>query len=133
MHPIIPQLAVLLQADASSVVSVVHALTAACQNDYNCKWLAKHGTAEAAVKLLFSTHSDTVFEVLCLLYTMTTEEEARLAVGQACSRSQTSGSASAVEQLFAILSAEDAGGLTWLKSHNIILCCSPGSEAEEWF
>lgn len=94
---------------------MLHTLTAACQNDYNCKWLAKHGTVEAAAKLLFSKHSETVFEVLCLLYTMTTEEEARLAMGHACSKSQTPNSASAVEQLFTILSTGNAGGVAFLK------------------
>ena len=103
-------LCLLLQGDATTAVPVIRALTAACQNDYNCKWLAKQGPLTAVVKLLSSQHSSTVFEAVCLLYTMTTEEEARLAVGQACASSQTGVSASAVQQLFGILSAGNAGG-----------------------
>lgn len=115
MQPYLSLLILLLQEDARFLVPVLHTLTAACQNDYNCKWLAKHGTIEAAAKLLFSKHSETVFQALCLLYTMTTEEEARLAVGHACSKSQTPKSASAVEQLFMILSTGNAGGVASLK------------------
>lgn len=97
------------QAAGSDVVSVLRALTAACQNDYNCKWLAKQGTVQAALKLLHSQSHASVFEVLCLLYAMTTEEEARLVVGQACANTDRDSATSAVAQLFAILLADNAG------------------------
>ena len=105
----------LLQGDAAAAPLVLHTLTAACQNDHNCKWLAKHGAAVTVANLLFSTSSDTVFEALCLLYTMTTEEEARKAVGQACAKVTAPSTASAVQQIFVILAASNAG----------VLCCGP--------
>ena len=90
---------------------VLRALTAACQNDYNSKAVAKQGGASVATKLLLSTNTEVVFEAVCLLYTLTTEAEARLAVGQALVKAAEPGDAVAVSQLFALMAGRDAGAV----------------------
>lgn len=88
---------------------MLHALTAACQNNYNCKAVAKQDVASLAARLLFNNSNEVVFDAVCLLYTLTTESEARLAVGQALVKTAGSGGSVAVDQLFAIVTGRDAG------------------------
>jgi len=88
---------------------VLHALTAACQNDYNCKDVARQGTACLVAGLLFHSSSEVAFEALCLLYTLTTETEARLAVGQALVKAPESEDAAPISQAFALMAAGNAG------------------------
>lgn len=99
----------LLQDVSSAHPALLRALTAACQNDYNCKAAAKQGAAELAAGLLSSISSDAVFEAVCLLYTLTTQAEARLAVGKALVKTSSPQEASAVGQLFVLLASPNPG------------------------
>ncbi|KAL0026310.1 hypothetical protein WJX77_010157 [Trebouxia sp. C0004] len=87
----------------------LRALTAACQNDYNCKDVARQGTASLVAGFLFHSSSEVAFEALCLLYTLTTETEARLAVGQALLKAPESEDTAHISQLFALIAAGNAG------------------------
>ncbi|DBA95261.1 TPA: hypothetical protein ACH3X3_013155 [Trebouxia sp. C0006] len=88
---------------------VLRALTAACQNDYNCRDVARQGTSRWFAGLLFHSSSEVAFEALCLLYTLTTETEARLAVGQTLIKAPESEDAAPISQLFALMAAGNAG------------------------
>ena len=90
---------------------VLRALTAACQNDYNCREVARQGTASLVAGFLFSSISEVAFEALCLLYTLTTETEARLAVGQALVKAPESEDAAPVSQLFVLMATGNAGAV----------------------
>ena len=90
---------------------VLHALTAACQNDYNCKEVARQGTASLVAGLLFHSSCEVAFEALCLLYTLTTETKARLAVGQALAKAPDSEDGAPISGLFALMAAGNAGAL----------------------
>lgn len=92
---------------------VLRALTAACQNDYNCRGVARQGAASLVAGFMFSSSSDVAFEALCLLYTLTTETEARLVVGQALVRALESEDAAPISQLFALMAAGNAGALVF--------------------
>ena len=98
-----------LQDISSAYPALLRAVTAACQNDYNCKAAAKQGAAGLAASLLSSSSSDTVFEAVCLLYTLTTQAEARLAVGKALVKTSGPQDASAVGQLFVLLASPNPG------------------------
>lgn len=99
----------LLQDISSAYPAVLRALTAACQNDYNCKAAARQGAAGLAAMLLPSSCSETGFEAVRLLYTMTTQAEARLAVGKALANRDSPHETPAVDQLFLLLASSDAG------------------------
>lgn len=99
----------LLQDIASAYPALLRALTAACQNDYNCKVAAKQGAAGLAAGLLSSSSSETVFEAVCLLYTLTTQAEARLAVGQALFKTAGAEERPAVGQLLVLLASPNPG------------------------
>ena len=88
---------------------MLRALTAACQNDYNCKAAAKQGAAGVAINLLSSSSCDTVFEAVCLLYTLTTQAEARSAVGKALVKTAGPQGTSAVDQLFVLVASPKPG------------------------
>ena len=88
---------------------VLRALTAACQNDYNCRDVARQGTSRWFAGLLFHSSSEVAFEALCLLYTLTTETEARLVVGQTLIKAPESEDAAPISQLFALMAAGNAG------------------------
>ncbi|DBA68482.1 TPA: hypothetical protein ACH3X2_013769 [Trebouxia sp. C0005] len=99
----------LLKELGAACSPVLRALTAACQNDYNCRGVARQGAASLVAGFMFSSSSDVAFEALCLLYTLTTETEARLVVGQALVRALESEDAAPISQLFALMAAGNAG------------------------
>ena len=88
---------------------MLRGLTAACQNDYNCKAAAKQGAAALAAGLLSARSSDTVLEAVCLLYTLTTQAEARLAVGKALVKTSGPEETPAVGQLFVLVADSNPG------------------------
>ena len=101
-------------AECSQVLPAAHpallrALTAACQNDYNCKAVARQGAAGLAAALLSDSSSDTVFAAVCFMYTLTTQAEARLAVGQALAKVAGAELACPVGQLICLLAVANAG------------------------
>ncbi len=89
----------------------LRALTAACQNDYNCREVVRQGTASLVAGFLFNSGSEVAFEALCLLYTLTTETEARLVVGQALVRAPEPEDAAPISQLIALMAAGNAGAV----------------------
>lgn len=89
--------------------AVLRTLTAACQNDYNCKAVVKQGTPSLAAGLLSNNSSEVAFEALCLMYTLTTESDARLAVGGALVKATQSRETVPVGQLFTLMAAGNAG------------------------
>ncbi len=91
--------------------SVLRAVTTACQNDYNCRDVARQGTASLVAGFLFNSGSEVAFEALCLLYTLTTETEARLVVGQALVKAPEFEDSAPISQLFALMAAGNAGAL----------------------
>lgn len=112
----------------SAFPALLRALVVACQNDYNCKAAAKQGAAGLAAKLLSSNSTETVFEAVCLLYTLTTEADARIAVGQALVKTQCLRELSAVDQLFFLLAASDAGQYVRLQLENYVRAVRTKSE-----
>lgn len=99
----------MLQDITSAYPALLRALTAACQNDYNCKVAAKQGAAGLAAGLLSSSSSDAVFEAVCLLYTLTTQAEARLAVGKALIKTAGLEERPAVGQLLVLVASSNPG------------------------
>lgn len=98
-----------MQDVTSAYPALLRALTAACQNDYNCKVAAKQGAAGVATGLLSSGSSETVFEAVCLLYTLTTQAEARLAVGKALTKTSSPEEHPAVGQLLVLVASTNPG------------------------
>ena len=94
---------------SSAYPALLRALTAACQNDYSCKAAAKQGAAGLAAGLVSAGSSDTVFEAVCLLYTLTTQAEARLAVGKALVKTSGPEDAPAVSQLLLLVADSNPG------------------------
>ena len=102
--------------------ALLRTLTAACQNDYNCKAVVKQDTQSLAAGLLFDSSSEVAFETLCLMYTLTTESDARLAVGGALVRATSPTQGVPVSQLFTLMAAGNAG--TACAEHLVLqLCC----------
>ena len=93
----------------SSYPVLLKTLTEACQNDYNCKAAAKQGAAGSAAMLLACACSQTVHAAAVLLYTLTTETEARLVVGKALAMTASPHQTSAVDQLFKLLTSSLPG------------------------
>ena len=115
---------------SSAFPALLRVLVAACRNDYNCKAAAKQGAAGLAAKLLSSNSTETVFESVCLLYTLTTVAETRLAVGQALVRTQCLQETPAVDQLIVLLATSDAGQYVSLQVETYM--CAARAKLEPW-
>ena len=98
-----------MQERDAALPAILRALTAACQNDYNCKAVAKQGSAHQIALLLTGSSQEAAFEALCLLYTLTTDAEARLAVASALVKESQPNGALPMELLFAMVAKGDAG------------------------